>query len=41
MSYNNFLDANAALELAKEYEETAVAIIKHNNLAASRSARHR
>jgi phosphoribosylaminoimidazolecarboxamide formyltransferase / IMP cyclohydrolase len=31
MSYNNFLDANAALELAKEYEETAVAIIKHNN----------
>jgi phosphoribosylaminoimidazolecarboxamide formyltransferase/IMP cyclohydrolase len=31
MSYNNYLDANAALELAKEYEETAVAIIKHNN----------
>ncbi|HXH86121.1 MAG TPA: bifunctional phosphoribosylaminoimidazolecarboxamide formyltransferase/IMP cyclohydrolase [Nitrospira sp.] len=31
MSYNNFLDANSALELAKEYEETAVAIIKHNN----------
>ena len=31
MSYNNFLDANAALELAKEYDETAVAIIKHNN----------
>ncbi len=31
MSYNNFLDANAALEMAKEYEETAVAIIKHNN----------
>ena len=31
MSYNNFLDANAALELAKEYDEIAVAIIKHNN----------
>jgi phosphoribosylaminoimidazolecarboxamide formyltransferase/IMP cyclohydrolase len=31
MSYNNFLDANAALELAKEYDDTAVAIIKHNN----------
>ena len=31
MSYNNFLDANSALELAKEYDDTAVAIIKHNN----------
>jgi len=31
MSYNNFLDANSALELVKEYDETAVAIIKHNN----------
>jgi phosphoribosylaminoimidazolecarboxamide formyltransferase/IMP cyclohydrolase len=31
MSYNNFLDANSALELAKEYGECAVAIIKHNN----------
>jgi phosphoribosylaminoimidazolecarboxamide formyltransferase/IMP cyclohydrolase len=31
MSYNNYLDANAALELAKEYDDTAVAIIKHNN----------
>jgi phosphoribosylaminoimidazolecarboxamide formyltransferase/IMP cyclohydrolase len=31
MSYNNYLDANAALEVAKEYDETAVAIIKHNN----------
>src|SRR4029079_10901462 len=31
MSYNNFLDANSALELAKEYDEMAVAIIKHNN----------
>lgn len=31
MSYNNYLDANAALELAKEFDDTAVAIIKHNN----------
>ncbi len=31
MSYNNFLDANSALELAKEFAECAVAIIKHNN----------
>ena len=31
MSYNNYLDANSALELAKEFSETAVAIIKHNN----------
>jgi phosphoribosylaminoimidazolecarboxamide formyltransferase/IMP cyclohydrolase len=31
MSFNNYLDANSALELAKEYEETAAVIIKHNN----------
>jgi phosphoribosylaminoimidazolecarboxamide formyltransferase/IMP cyclohydrolase len=31
MSYNNYLDANAALELAKEFTDCAVAIIKHNN----------
>jgi phosphoribosylaminoimidazolecarboxamide formyltransferase/IMP cyclohydrolase len=31
MSYNNYLDANAALELAKEFSDPAVAIIKHNN----------
>jgi phosphoribosylaminoimidazolecarboxamide formyltransferase / IMP cyclohydrolase len=31
MSYTNFLDANSALELVKEYDETTVAIIKHNN----------
>jgi phosphoribosylaminoimidazolecarboxamide formyltransferase / IMP cyclohydrolase len=31
MSYNNFLDANSALEVAKEYDDCAVAIIKHNN----------
>jgi phosphoribosylaminoimidazolecarboxamide formyltransferase/IMP cyclohydrolase len=31
MSFNNFLDANSALELAKEYEQTAAVVVKHNN----------
>jgi phosphoribosylaminoimidazolecarboxamide formyltransferase/IMP cyclohydrolase len=31
MSFNNFLDAHAALELAKEFKEPAAVIIKHNN----------
>lgn len=32
MSYNNYLDANSALELAKEFAEApAVVIVKHNN----------
>ncbi len=31
MSYNNYLDANSALELTKEFTDTAVIIIKHNN----------
>ncbi len=31
MSFNNFLDANSALELAKEYGQTATVIVKHNN----------
>jgi phosphoribosylaminoimidazolecarboxamide formyltransferase/IMP cyclohydrolase len=31
MSYNNFLDANAALELVKELDGIAAVIIKHNN----------
>lgn len=31
MSFNNFLDANSALELVKEYDETAAVIVKHNN----------
>ncbi len=31
LSFNNILDANAALELAKEFEETVSVIIKHNN----------
>ncbi|MFQ5991879.1 MAG: bifunctional phosphoribosylaminoimidazolecarboxamide formyltransferase/IMP cyclohydrolase [Nitrospiraceae bacterium] len=31
MSYNNYLDANSALELVKEFDTTAAVIIKHNN----------
>ncbi|MFA5074111.1 MAG: bifunctional phosphoribosylaminoimidazolecarboxamide formyltransferase/IMP cyclohydrolase [Nitrospirota bacterium] len=31
MSFNNYLDANSALELAKEYDQTAAIIVKHNN----------
>ncbi|WP_447968853.1 bifunctional phosphoribosylaminoimidazolecarboxamide formyltransferase/IMP cyclohydrolase [Nitrospira sp. M1] len=31
MSYNNYLDANSALELVKEFDDTAVVIVKHNN----------
>jgi phosphoribosylaminoimidazolecarboxamide formyltransferase/IMP cyclohydrolase len=31
MSFNNFLDANSALELAKEFGGTAAVIVKHNN----------
>jgi phosphoribosylaminoimidazolecarboxamide formyltransferase/IMP cyclohydrolase len=31
ISYNNYFDANGALELVKEFSEPAVAIIKHAN----------
>jgi len=31
LSYNNMLDAESALELLKEFDETAVVIVKHNN----------
>lgn len=31
MSFNNYLDTNSALMLALEFDETACAIIKHNN----------
>ncbi|MFO1243444.1 MAG: bifunctional phosphoribosylaminoimidazolecarboxamide formyltransferase/IMP cyclohydrolase [Rickettsiales bacterium] len=31
LSYNNLLDAHAALELVREFSQPAVAIIKHNN----------
>lgn len=31
MSFNNYLDANSALELAREFEEPTAVIVKHNN----------
>lgn len=31
MSFNNYLDANSALEVAKEFDEPVSVIIKHNN----------
>jgi phosphoribosylaminoimidazolecarboxamide formyltransferase/IMP cyclohydrolase len=31
LSYNNLLDADAALKLIGEFEETTVAVLKHNN----------
>jgi phosphoribosylaminoimidazolecarboxamide formyltransferase/IMP cyclohydrolase len=31
MSFNNFLDANSALELAKEFDRPTAVIVKHNN----------
>jgi len=31
MSFNNYLDANSALELVKEFDDQAAVIIKHNN----------
>lgn len=31
LSYNNLLDVEAAIELISDFDETAVAIIKHNN----------
>lgn len=31
MSYNNYLDSNAALDLIKEFKEPAAVIVKHNN----------
>ena len=31
MSYNNYLDLNAAIALLREFDETAAVIVKHNN----------
>ncbi len=31
MSYNNFLDSSAALDIVKEFQDTAAVIVKHNN----------
>ena len=33
ISYNNYFDANGALELVKDFDQPAVAIIKHSNPA--------
>lgn len=31
MSYNNYLDSSAAIDLAREFKEPAAVIVKHNN----------
>jgi len=31
MSYNNYLDSSAAIDLVREFEEPAAVIVKHNN----------
>jgi phosphoribosylaminoimidazolecarboxamide formyltransferase/IMP cyclohydrolase len=38
MSYNNYLDSSAALDLLKEFEETTAVIVKHNNPCGVASA---
>lgn len=38
ISYNNLLDIEAAIELISDFEETTVAIIKHNNACGCASA---
>ncbi len=38
LSYNNYLDADAALELVKEFAEPAVIIIKHTNPCGAATA---
>ncbi len=38
MSYNNYLDANSALELVREYDDPAAVIVKHNNPCGVASA---
>lgn len=38
MSYNNYFDANSALELAREYDEPTAVIVKHNNPCGVASA---
>ena len=40
LSYNNFLDLDAALGIAKEFSEPACVIIKHNNPAGAAVADH-
>ena len=38
MSFNNFLDANSALEMVKEFDTTSAVIVKHNNPCGVASA---
>ena len=38
MSFNNVLDANSALELAKEFAEPTAVVVKHNNPSGVASA---
>jgi len=38
MSYNNYLDANSALELVREFAEPTAVIVKHNNPCGVASA---
>jgi phosphoribosylaminoimidazolecarboxamide formyltransferase / IMP cyclohydrolase len=38
MSFNNFLDANSALELVKEFSEPTAVVVKHNNPCGVASA---
>lgn len=38
ISYNNMLDIEAALELISDFDETTVAVIKHNNACGCASA---
>ncbi|PKO99043.1 MAG: bifunctional phosphoribosylaminoimidazolecarboxamide formyltransferase/IMP cyclohydrolase PurH [Bacteroidetes bacterium HGW-Bacteroidetes-8] len=38
ISYNNLLDIEAAIELISDFEETTVAILKHNNACGCASA---
>jgi len=38
LSYNNILDLNSALETVREFSETSVVIVKHNNPCGAASA---
>jgi phosphoribosylaminoimidazolecarboxamide formyltransferase/IMP cyclohydrolase len=38
MSFNNYLDANSALELVKEFSEPTAVIVKHNNPCGAASS---
>jgi phosphoribosylaminoimidazolecarboxamide formyltransferase/IMP cyclohydrolase len=40
LSYNNYNDADAALDLVKEFERPAAAVIKHTNPAGCATAEH-